>query len=64
MIVCHCKVIRDDDIRTEVRLGADVVAVVAARCGATTRCGSCRPVVEAIVNDELLRSLTAVPARH
>lgn len=64
MIVCHCKVIRDDDIRSEVRLGAEVIEVVAARCGATTRCGGCRPVVEAIVNDELLRSLTAVPARH
>lgn len=64
MIVCHCKAVRDDDIRTEVRLGAETVELVAARCGATTRCGSCRPVVEAIVADELLRAEAALPARH
>jgi len=64
LIVCHCKAVRDDDIRTEVRLDAETVELVAARCGATTRCGGCRPMVEAIVADELIRSQTALPARH
>lgn len=64
MIVCHCKAVRDDDIRAEVRLGAETVELVAARCGATAKCGGCRPVVEATVADELLRAEAALPARH
>lgn len=63
MIVCHCQRVRDDEIRSEVRLGAETVELVAARCGATTRCGGCRPAVEALVADELIRSRAAQPAR-
>lgn len=55
MIVCHCHAVRADDIRTEVRLGAETVDLVSMRCRASTRCGGCRPTVEAIVNDELVR---------
>jgi len=64
VIVCHCHAVRAEEIRSEVRLGAETVEVVGARCAAATRCGGCRPAVEAIVADELVRSRTAAGARH
>jgi bacterioferritin-associated ferredoxin len=64
VIVCHCHAVRAEEIRTEVRLGAESVEVVGARCAAATRCGGCRPAVEAVVADELNRMRGAAPARH
>lgn len=64
VIVCHCKVVRADDIRAEVRLGADSVASVAARCGASTACGGCELAVARVVVDELTRSRDGELARH
>ena len=64
MIVCHCHAVRAEEIRSEVRLGAETVEVVRARCGAGSKCGGCAPAVEAIVVDELLRARDATPARH
>lgn len=63
MIVCHCLAVRADEIRTEVRLGAEDVDTVATRCGAGSRCGGCRPGVSDLIADEVLRSHTACPAR-
>ena len=56
MIVCHCLAVRAEEIRTEVRLGAEAVEVVAERCGATSRCGGCLPAVSAVVADEIDRA--------
>ncbi len=64
MIVCHCHAVRDDEIRTEVRLGAETVELVGMRCAAGTRCGGCRPAVEAVVRDELSRARDGAAARH
>lgn len=64
MIVCHCRAVRAEEIRTEVRLGAETVEVVGARCGAGTKCGGCIPAVAAVIADELLRADVAVPARN
>lgn len=64
MIVCHCHAVRAEEIRTEVRLGAETVELVSMRCAAASRCGGCRPGVEAVVADELSRMRTATPARH
>lgn len=64
MIVCHCHAVRAEEIRTEVRLGAESVDLVRMRCAAASRCGGCRPAVEAVVADELARMRTATPARH
>jgi bacterioferritin-associated ferredoxin len=56
MIVCHCRVVRDDDVRSEVRLGADSLEAVMDSCGAGTDCGGCRPAVEDLVADERARA--------
>ncbi len=64
MIVCHCHAVRAEEIRTEVRLGAETVEVVSMRCAAASRCGGCRPAVEAVVADEVARMRTATLARH
>jgi bacterioferritin-associated ferredoxin len=64
VIVCHCHAVRAEDIRSEVRLGAETVELVGVRCGAATRCGGCRPAVEAVIRVELVRSRDAAGARH
>ncbi len=56
MIVCHCNAVRAEEIRTEVRLGAETGEQVAARCGAGARCGGCRPTVDVLITDELTRA--------
>jgi bacterioferritin-associated ferredoxin len=45
VIVCHCRVVNDRRIRVEVECGALSVDEIADRCGAGTRCGSCRPTI-------------------
>ena len=70
VIVCHCVVVRDHEIRTEVRLGADTVESVGTRCGAGTVCGGCREAVAETIIDEVTRGRTlsadgaAAAARH
>lgn len=61
MIVCHCNVVRAEEIRSEVRMGAACPDEVAARCGAGARCGGCVGAVVAIVQDEQRRTATAQP---
>jgi bacterioferritin-associated ferredoxin len=56
MIVCHCEVVSDRLIRTEVDQGAVSPEDIAQRCGAGARCGACRPTVTA-----LLAALTPQP---
>ncbi len=63
MIVCHCNVVRSDEIRSEVRLGATTAEVVADRCGAGAACGSCRFAVDEVIIDEIRRSERAAVAR-
>jgi bacterioferritin-associated ferredoxin len=49
VIVCHCEVVSDRRIRREVQSGACDADEVGARCGAGTRCGSCRPSIGALL---------------
>lgn len=49
MVVCHCNAVNDRVIRSEILAGALDAEDVAQRCDAGTRCGSCRPVVEALL---------------
>jgi len=49
MVVCHCNVVSDREIRAQVAAGALDADDIAERCRAGDRCGGCVPVVEAIV---------------
>jgi bacterioferritin-associated ferredoxin len=60
VIVCSCHVVRAEEIRSEVRLGATTVDEVADRCGAGSRCGGCRRAVECLIADEVDGTVRAV----
>ena len=64
MIVCHCSVVRAEEIRTEVRLGAHTVELVGERCGAGVVCGSCEVAVAELILDEVARADAGDLARH
>ena len=49
MVVCHCNVVHDREIRAEILAGALDADDLAARCTAGTRCGGCKPVLEALI---------------
>lgn len=49
MMVCHCAVVSDREIRAQVVAGALDADDIARRCGAASRCGGCRVLVEALV---------------
>ena len=49
MVICHCAAVNDRAIRAEIEAGALDAEALAERCGAGARCGSCRPVIEAIL---------------
>jgi bacterioferritin-associated ferredoxin len=49
MVVCHCNVVSDREVRAQIRAGALDAEDVAARCAAGTGCGGCRPLVEALI---------------
>ncbi len=49
MVVCHCNVVSDREIRAAVAAGAVDADALAEHCRAGTRCGGCVPVVEAIL---------------
>ena len=49
MVVCHCRAVNDKAIVAEILSGAVDADTLAERCGAGTRCGGCRPVVEELL---------------
>ena len=51
MLVCHCKGLTDRAVRKAVKSGASSVGEVARACGAGGDCGSCRPVIQEIVDE-------------
>lgn len=53
MIVCHCGPVSDATIRDAIRAGARTAVEVGDACGAGVQCGTCRPVIERMIVDEL-----------
>jgi bacterioferritin-associated ferredoxin len=66
VVVCHCEVVTDTDLRAVVASGAGDVDAVTERCGAAGRCGGCLPAVEDLIAEAVLatRDTAAVRARQ
>ena len=66
MIVCHCRAVNHTTVRDVIESGARCPDEVAARCGAGSVCGGCRPTVESMFGDDELAAVAAirVPARR
>lgn len=54
MVVCHCEVVSDADLRAVIAEGAGDVDEVTARCGAAGHCGGCVPAVEDLLAEAAL----------
>lgn len=46
MIVCHCEVVSDRDVRAHIDAGAHDLDQLTDGCGAAGRCGGCIPAIE------------------
>lgn len=46
MYVCHCKAVTDRTINGLIAEGCTTVSEIRRMCGASSRCGSCRPFIE------------------
>lgn len=51
MIVCHCGVVSDREIRSAIACGATSECGIAAACGAGMRCGGCLPAVREMLSE-------------
>jgi bacterioferritin-associated ferredoxin len=45
MIVCHCAVVSDRQVRDAIHGGATDVCALAEVCGTSQRCGGCLPAI-------------------
>jgi len=52
MIVCVCHGVRCNKIRSVIADGAETVDAVGRACGAGTDCGSCRDMIEEMIDEE------------
>ena len=51
MVVCHCMVVSDHEVRAQVLAGAMDADGLAAVCGAGTRCGGCKGAIAALLQE-------------
>jgi len=51
LLVCHCKVVTDRQIRAAIDAGARDEFDVAAACGAGSDCGGCIPTVQQLLGE-------------
>jgi bacterioferritin-associated ferredoxin len=66
VVVCHCEVVTDADVREVIAGGAGDVDAVTDHCGAAGHCGGCLPAVEDLLAEAALatRDPDAVRARQ
>jgi bacterioferritin-associated ferredoxin len=66
VVVCHCEVVSDRELRTVIAEGAADLDTVTERCGAAGLCGGCVPEVEQLLEEAALAStdLDALLARQ
>ncbi|MFO0647718.1 MAG: (2Fe-2S)-binding protein [Polyangiales bacterium] len=63
MIVCSCQGVRCSSVRAAIGGGAMTVDDVGVACGAGTDCGSCRGMIEDMIEEHLEAEATHVDAR-
>jgi bacterioferritin-associated ferredoxin len=49
MIVCHCRRVTSATVEAAIGSGAGTVGDVTVACRAGGRCGSCQPLIEALI---------------
>lgn len=59
MIVCHCGVVSDREIRSAIACGATDECSIASTCGAALGCGGCLPAIRQMLVE---RGLPVDPA--
>lgn len=52
MYVCVCQAVREAEVRQAVAAGARDVEALAEALGVCTGCGSCRGLVEALIDED------------
>ena len=61
MLVCHCKVVFDREIREVIDEGAQDVFAVADLCEAGTVCGGCVPAICELLGQEVVLHAAPMP---
>ena len=51
MLVCHCNVVNDREIRDTIVAGATDLEAVARSCGAGGDCQGCVPLIEELIEE-------------
>lgn len=62
MVVCHCMVVSDHEVRAQVLAGAMDAEGLAAVCGAGTRCGGCKDAIDALLQETTVSISSATTA--
>lgn len=66
MIVCHCEVVSDRDVRAHIDAGARDLSALTAGCGVAANCAGCVPALEDLLDEAALaiRDTRAVRRRQ
>ena len=60
MVVCHCLALNDAAIADVARTNKPSVDAVVAACGAGSKCGGCRPLIEEVLDKALSKASSQV----
>jgi bacterioferritin-associated ferredoxin len=58
VIACSCKAVREQTVRVAVASGATTLAEIGERCGAGTACGGCAELLEEILAQAVVVTVT------
>jgi bacterioferritin-associated ferredoxin len=63
MIVCHCRVVSDREVRHAIASGATDLCAIAETCEVATRCGGCLPEIRRVLDEHGLPADAHLTAR-
>lgn len=64
MLICHCRAVNDETIRTVILSGARRPADIAERCGAGASCGGCLPALLRLLDEAATADPPSRRSRH